>query len=204
MRMEWLKRMKCLLCAQGGGAASDPESNSGSDLGNSSIHRTEESQRKQRKRRLHGGSSKRRRATYRYEVVYRREEYTHDDEYLPHFRPEENLVPVIRHPPVAQPQLAPPPPPPRPVGSPAAALSAGFRPDGSGFRNSNYSHLANYGNLEELHPHGGWRHYSQHPSASRKLRFFQDSFRILSGLIDTLKSKLNRQHKILTVDYGLA
>ena len=193
-----MKRMKCLLCSNGGGAASDPESHSGSELGHPSIHPAEESQRKQRKqRRLHGGSSKRRRATYRYEVVYRREEFTHDDEYLPHFRPEENLVPVIRHPPVAQPQLAPPPPPPppRPIGTcpssssssaaaaaaAAAGITSGFRPDASGFRNPDYSHLANYGNLEELHPHRGWHHYPQHPSIGRKKKLFRDAFRTPLG-----------------------
>lgn len=73
------------------------ESVSGSETGG---RRTEVVDQRADIRRTNGGGSKRRqRATYRYEVVYRREEFSHD--YLD--RPE-NDVPVFR--PEEQPQTA--------------------------------------------------------------------------------------------------
>ena len=100
-------------------------------------------------------SSKRRRATYRYQVVYRREEFSHD--YLDGsqvFTPDDV---VVDHPQtLAAPQLA----------SVAPAI---------GDRSPDYSHLSNYGYLGELGRcaagvgglGSGWRPEQQHLGAAR-------------------------------------
>ena len=174
---EMVFRGCCWHCAgddRGGGSDRDSNEVSGSE------GRPEADP--QRRRRYGGGSSsKRRRATYRYEVVYRREEFSHD--YLDGrpFRPEES--PLVRHAPIAQPQLGPLPHPPRPLPpSPDVVDSAA-----AFLRRSDYSHLSNYaGHCDELHPHSatglnlGWRpfqahqpHYPNHsPCTSSKLSIF--------------------------------
>ena len=144
-----LLRGCCTQCSNG---ASDPESTevSGSEVGAVELRRQQRHQR----------SSKRRRATYRYEVVYRREEFSHEDyldsQPLNGFRlPEEARPQVItssverhRYPVLQQPQ--------QPI-QPSVAVVATLPP-------SDYSHLSNYGRLEDFTQHSqiAWGHFSQH------------------------------------------
>lgn len=118
---------------------SERESVSGSETGVAEPHRTEAVDQRANSRRTNGGGSKRRqRATYRYEVVYRREEFSHD--YLDRPEVEENgghVPPVFRPVPEGQ-----------PTDSQALQLQSQVVP----FQSADYSLLSNYGRLEEFHP----------------------------------------------------
>ena len=107
--------MRLTCCCQS--RHSDRESVSGSETGATEAV--------DHQRRGSRGSKRRQRATYRYEVVYRREEFSHD--YLDHPPP-----PVQNHHPFRPPE-----------GQPTADSQQPL---------ADYSLLSNYGRLEDFHP----------------------------------------------------
>ena len=148
------KRRKRRKSGRGGGS-SDRESVSGSETGGVSavIAAAEQQQRRteavdqrpsgggSRRSGGGGGSKRRQRATYRYEVVYRREEFSHDyldhpeieeqNHHLPGFRPVPEGQPTDSQPLQQQQQ------------QPSVVVP---------FQSADYSLLSNYGRLEDFHP----------------------------------------------------
>lgn len=122
----------CCACQsrRGRGGHSDRESVSGSETGAAvaSAEAVDHPRSSRRNGGSGGGSKRRQRATYRYEVVYRREEFSHD--YLDH--PVQNRHPF--RPPEGEPPPDSQPPPVVP------------------FQSADYSLLSNYGRLEDFHP----------------------------------------------------
>jgi len=135
------------------GGSSDRESVSGSETGGvgavvAAAEQRTEAVDQQRpsggSRRSGGGSKRRQRATYRYEVVYRREEFSHD--YLDHPEIEEQVqnhhhLPVFRPVPEGQPTDS------QPLQQQQQQPSAVVP-----FQSADYSLLSNYGRLEDFHP----------------------------------------------------
>ena len=137
---------------------SQPESVSGSETAVAAVVRTEGGVVEQQvgsSRRSGGGSKRRQRATYRYEVVYRREEFSHD--YLDHPPTTDHRHP-FRQPEGRRVDDSPPP------------------PNVVAFQSADYSLLSNYGRLEDFHPTAlrstvlGWQqqqpiqqHYTDQP-----------------------------------------
>ena len=116
---------------RGSGSASDRDSVSGSEEASASVAVANS-----RRGAGNGGSKRRQRATYRYEVVYRREEFSHD--YLDqhhHHRP----LPEAAKEPEQQ-------PPPRPPPKPLALLHQSTASAGD------YSLLSNYGQIDNVWP----------------------------------------------------
>lgn len=151
----------------GGGGSSDRESVSGSETGGvvggavvaaasaAAQHRAEAVDQQRTSgggsRRSGGGSKRRQRATYRYEVVYRREEFSHDYLDHPEIDEEEEQVqnrhhqqlPVFRPVPEGQPTDSQPLQQQQQQQQPSAVVP---------FQSADYSLLSNYGRLEDFHP----------------------------------------------------
>ncbi|XP_057379722.1 membrane-associated guanylate kinase, WW and PDZ domain-containing protein 1-like isoform X1 [Daphnia carinata] len=129
--------------------SSERESVSGSETGGAVAEqrRTEAVDQRARRTSSGGGSKRRQRATYRYEVVYRREEFSHD--YLDHPEAEDGHLPAVFR--------------PVPEGQPSES-------QGVAFQSADYSLLSNYGRLEDFHPPAlhtavhSWQQQQQHSS----------------------------------------
>ena len=147
-----------------GSSASDRDSGSGSEeVPASAAAVARQQQHPRRGRRSSGGSSnnggskRRQRATYRYEVVYRREEFSHDylDQHGVQQQQQQSSLPSHPHAAAAfrhslPEEAVPPRPPPKPLALLHQSTAS-----------ADYSLLSNYGQLDELRfpPNGlanGW------------------------------------------------
>lgn len=124
-------------------------------------------------RRHRNGSKRRQRATYRYEVVYRREEFsTHD--YLDH--PVQN-----RH----------------PFRTPEGADQVDSQPPTLPFQSADYSLLSNYGRLEDFHPtalHTAVRTWEQQQQPIQSRYTDQPLYQNFGGMI-SCRSPRHREGK---------